>query len=218
MSIRLIDNSSAYRYNHSKGRWMIMLLNDLLAEKKLSRYRLAKDSGVPQTTVVDICSGKAKIEKCSAGTLYRIAKALNVPMERLIEDEIAGVDAVPLRSGFEVFKNNIRHLVKDMGDLDFIIDILEKDEIRKLYDRKWYPESLYLLAMVDYLCRENDIPLCKNYNDIRAQKLKTVIYPSSVIAAASAMNDDTIKQESLKAAIPEFMQFNIVESEVRDVY
>ena len=50
-----------------------MYLNDLLTEKKISKYRLAKESGIPQTTVIDICSRKARIEKCSADTIYKIA-------------------------------------------------------------------------------------------------------------------------------------------------
>lgn len=36
----------------------------------------------------DLCSGKSRIEKCSAETLYRIAKTLNVSMESLIETVI----------------------------------------------------------------------------------------------------------------------------------
>lgn len=195
-----------------------MYLNDLLTEKKISRYRLAKDSGVPQTTVVDICSGKARIEKCSAETLYRIAKALDVPMESLIESEIVTKEPTTRRSSFEVFKSNVCHLVKDKGDIDFIIDTLEADEIRRLYDRKWYPEAFYLLAMVDYLSRENNIPLCKNYNDIRNQSLAKTIYPASAVLSDAAMQTDKHKAETMRNAIPEFMRFNIVESEVRNVY
>ena len=33
----------------------------------------------------------------------------------------------------------------------FIIEILETDEIRRLYERRWYREALYLLAMIDYI-------------------------------------------------------------------
>lgn len=195
-----------------------MYLNDLLTEKKISRYRLAKDSGVPQTTVVDICSGKARIEKCSAETLYRIARVLDVPMESLIESEIVKKEPPTRRSSFEVFKSNVCHLVKDKGDIDFIIDTLEADEIRRLYDRKWYPEAFYLLAMVDYLSRENNIPLCKNYNDIRNQSLAKTIYPASAVLSDAAMQTDKHKAETMRNAIPEFMRFNIVESEVRNVY
>ncbi|MBQ1389649.1 MAG: hypothetical protein IIY78_08480, partial [Clostridia bacterium] len=55
------------------------------------------------------------------------------------------------RADFETFKSNTCHHVKDMGDLDFIVSVIRSDEIRKLYDRGWYPEALYLLAMLDYI-------------------------------------------------------------------
>ena len=44
-------------------------------------YHLCKESGVPQATISDICSGKTSIEKCSAETIFRIARVLNVSME-----------------------------------------------------------------------------------------------------------------------------------------
>lgn len=121
------------------------------------------------------------------------------------------------RMSFETFKSNVCHRVKDNGDITFIIDTLESNEIRTLFERKWYPEALYLLAMVDYLSRENDVPLCTNYNDIRAAKLHTPVFPASVIVASAAMKSDRIRQESVAAAIPEFIRFNIVESDVRNV-
>lgn len=65
-----------------------MTINEILAQRGMSKYRLAKSSGVAQTTVIDICSGKARIEKCAADTLYRIAKALDVTMESLIEGKM----------------------------------------------------------------------------------------------------------------------------------
>lgn len=193
-----------------------MYLNDIMREKNISQYRLSKESGVAQATISDICSGKAKIEKCSADTLYRISKVLNVSMESLIEQAMAQKND-PHRTSFEVFKSNVCHFVKDKGDIDFIIDTLTRDEIRSLYKRKWYAECFYLLAMVDYLSRENDVPLCTKYNDIRNQKMKEVIYPASVILMDETMKTDKHKQESLTHAIPEFLRFNIVESEVRNV-
>ena len=48
-------------------------------------HRLSKESGVPQTTINDICSGKTELEKCSAGTLYWIAKVLGVSIEEILE-------------------------------------------------------------------------------------------------------------------------------------
>ena len=63
-----------------------MDINDLLRESGMTKYRLSKLSGVPHTTLNDLCSGKSRIEKCSAETLYKLAKALQVSMEILIED------------------------------------------------------------------------------------------------------------------------------------
>jgi hypothetical protein len=121
------------------------------------------------------------------------------------------------RLGFEAFKSNICHMVRDMGDLDFVIYILESKEINVFWDKQWYAESLYLLAMVDYLCRENNLPLCAEYAEMRRSKLRETLYPAGVLILCAAMKSDNPKTESVSEAIPEFLRFNIVESEVRNV-
>jgi plasmid maintenance system antidote protein VapI len=189
-----------------------MNINKLLEQQNITKYRLSKKSGIPHTTINDICNNRVDIKKCSAETLYKLAKALDVSMESLV------ADAMEYRADFEVFKSNVCHLVKDMGDVNFIIDTLETDKIRKLYQKKWYPASLYLLAMVDYLSRENDLPICTNYNDIRAAQLKEIIYPAGVVVRCAASGSEQPKRESIETAIPEFIRHNIVEAEVRNVY
>lgn len=195
-----------------------MNLNQMLEQKNITKYRLWKESGVPQATISDICTGKTRIEKCSAETIYRIAKVLDVSMESLIAPVVRSLDEERNRPSFEIFKSNTCHRVKDLGDIPFVIELLQTDQIRKLYDKKWYPEALYLLAMLDYLSRENNIPICKNYNDIRSAKLRQRVYPSSVIILCKTMNSDAPKEECIRLAIPEFLRFNIVESEVRNVF
>jgi len=124
---------------------------------------------------------------------------------------------VKKRPEFELYKSHICHRVKREGDLDFIINVLESGEIRELFDMQWYPESLYLLAMVDYLSRENDLPICSDYTDIRRRKMQQVIYPAGILAMCSAIGSDYYKNESINEAIPEFIRHNIVEAEVRNV-
>jgi transcriptional regulator with XRE-family HTH domain len=175
-------------------------------------YRLAKRSGVPYTTVREICNGKTGIEKCSGETLYKLAKALDVTMEALVED------AMEHRPGFEWYKSQVCHLVKSMGDIDFLIDTLESGKIRELYNKGWYAESLYLLAMTDYLSRENELPLCAEYDDMRRARLQRTVYPAGVLGMCAAFKSDESKSESLREAIPEFLRHNIVEAEVRNVY
>ena len=188
-----------------------MLLTDILAEKEITVYKLSKKSGVPYSTVRDISCGKTGIEKCSGETLYKLAQALDITIERLIED------AVEYRPGFEWYKSQTCHMVKDMGDIDFIIDTLENDRITKLWNKKWYAECLYLLGMIDSLSRENNLPICIEYAEMRRAKLDSIIFPAGVLAMSSAFGSEQPKNESLKEAIPEFLRHNIVESEVRNV-
>ena len=188
-----------------------MTIQDSMKQKKMSIYRLAKTSGVPYATVNDICNGKAQLEKCSAETIYRLAHALNVSMEELL------APCFLKRSSFENFKSTVCHRVKELGDIDFIMDTLESREIRTYYDRKWYPESLYLLAMLDYISRENDIPLCDEYDDLRRCRLEKPVYPASIRAVSAASKSDAAMQRASATAIPEFRRFNIIENEVRNV-
>jgi transcriptional regulator with XRE-family HTH domain len=187
------------------------MIRNILREKNMTIYQLAKESGIPYATANDICNGKTRLEKCTAETVYKIARTLNTSMEELL------APCFFQRSSFENFKSAICHKVKEMGDIDFIIDTLESDAIRTYYNRKWYPESLYLLAMVDYLSRLNDVPIDSEYDDLRRRKLEKTVYPSSLRAMSVAVKDNTVLKEAEKAAIPEFLRFNIVESEVRNV-
>ena len=86
-----------------------------------------------------------------------------------------------ISTSFGTFKSNVCHLVKDYGDLDFLVFVLENDIIRKYWNAPYYAESLYLLAMVDYLSRENDVPLCAEYNDLRKAELTEVLYPAGIL-------------------------------------
>ena len=56
-----------------------------LQEKGLSMYRLSQLSGIPKTTVIDICSGRSAIEKCSGKTIRQLSIALDCTMEDVME-------------------------------------------------------------------------------------------------------------------------------------
>lgn len=186
-----------------------MTIQDALKQKNMSVYRLAQLSEIPYATVNDIYNGKTQLKKCSAETVYRLAHALDISMDEILAPYFLK------RSSFENFKSTVCHRVKEMGDIGFIAETLESQEIRVYYDREWYPESLYLLAMLDYISRENDIPLCDEYDDIRQCKLEKPIYPASLRALSAASKDENVLNRA--AAIPEFKRFNIIENEVRNV-
>ena len=65
-----------------------MIIDDLLKQAHMTKYRLAEQAGIPHATLSDICTGKTKLEKCSAETVYKLAKALGVSMELLTSEGI----------------------------------------------------------------------------------------------------------------------------------
>jgi len=61
-----------------------MNLQTYLDRRNMTKYHLSKISGVPKTTIIDICSGRSDIEKCSAKTVYQLAKALECTIEDIM--------------------------------------------------------------------------------------------------------------------------------------
>ena len=69
-----------------------MMIQSLLRAKNMSMYRLSQISGVPKTTVIDICSGKSDIEGCTAKTVMQLSRALGCTMEELMQIDNARYD------------------------------------------------------------------------------------------------------------------------------
>ena len=69
-----------------------MDLRTMLDEHNMSMYRLSKISGVPKTTIFDICSGKSDIGGCNARTVMLLAKALGCTMEELMKIDTSKYD------------------------------------------------------------------------------------------------------------------------------
>ncbi|MCR5078932.1 MAG: helix-turn-helix transcriptional regulator, partial [Bacilli bacterium] len=66
----------------------MMQLNEYLEKTNMSVYALSKRSGVPYSTTLSICRGKADIEECRLSTLRALAKALDVSLLDLINGDL----------------------------------------------------------------------------------------------------------------------------------
>ena len=188
-----------------------MLLKDYVNKKGFSLYRLSKNTSIPYSTLRDLYINKTPLSKASGEVIYKLATILDVSMEELLSSYMK------TRSSFENFKSETCQKLKRMGDIPFVIELLQSHLIREYYDDQWYPEALYLLSMLDYLSRENGIPVCTDYNDLRKAKLSDILFPAGVIALAKATGNDQYYDEALNNSIPEFLKHNIVESEIRNV-
>jgi hypothetical protein len=58
------------------------------------------------------------------------------------------------RCSFELFKSNVCHWLKEEGDIDFLIQVLESDLIRKYYDssRSSPRSQSFSTALCGFLC------------------------------------------------------------------
>ncbi len=65
-----------------------VIVNELLMRKGMTQEQLATASGIPVTTLGDICLQKTRLDKCEADIVHKLAHALDVPSERLIEDAL----------------------------------------------------------------------------------------------------------------------------------
>lgn len=186
---------------------------DLLECEGISVYECSKRSGIPYSTLSDILKGRTSIDKVSSKHLHALAKALDWTM-----DDLYAYMHVPERTSFETFKNQVRHEVKLLGDINFINQTLDTDMISRYWKWEWFFEAFYLLAMLDYLCRANHVKIPSKYDSIREYSLPETVYPMDINLAAKIDKGLDLRKTAVKESIPEFMKYNIVEKEIRDVY
>ena len=68
---------------------MGMNLQEYIDSINITKYHLSQISGVPKTTVIDICSGKSSLQKCSARTVQLLARALDCTMDFIMSLDTA---------------------------------------------------------------------------------------------------------------------------------
>ena len=187
------------------------MIKKILDEKNISVYKLAKLSGIPYSTLSDIVNGVTELHTCNANTVYRLSKALNVSMETLMELSNSTFD------DFEVFKSNIKHEIKELGDYQFLIQVYLEDRVEKYWKSFKRAEALYLVATIDYLSRINDLPLANRYDEYRSFKLEDFLLPKDIVVDSIIHPDSRLKKEVIENAIPEFLKYNIIEVSLRDV-
>lgn len=192
-----------------------MTLNNLLKQHQLTKYQLSNISLVPYSTICDLFNEKTNLNKSSVDVVYKIAKALNMTIDDLLESVMN--ETQPIRSDFETFKSNTKHLIHDTDALTFLEKTIRSDLVNVYFERKWFPEALYTLAMIDYLSRINNIPLYKKYDSLRKSKLKRIIYPASLLITSAVEKRSVLLKQYFSQSIEEFKRFNIVENELNNV-
>lgn len=119
-----------------------MDLQTLLDQKGMTKYRLSKESGVPNTTVLDLCAGRSSIERCSAKTVHLLSEALGCTMEDLLAldapDERYGEDGLPTDKGY-LECGLPAYLQESIKSMQEAWDLLDKgdEKMRDRWDAPW---------------------------------------------------------------------------------
>lgn len=187
-----------------------MVLRERLIKDGRSLYRLSKESGVPYSTLRDLREGKTDPRKMSAITACKLAKTFGVSVEDLMRPYMDE------RASFTQYKSSVCHELKRLGDAEFIRQTLTDGMVDTYFERSWYPEALYLIAMVDYLSRIHGIPLYTGFEKYRHCRMEEDIYPLGVECIDAIKGGDEAKKKAYEEAIPEFKRFGIIEGNVRD--
>lgn len=118
---------------------------------------------------------------------------------------------------YTTYISELCHLLKSMGDRDFVNQILSFVDIDGLLNLGRKKHALYTVAMIDYVSKENNIPLNPRLEIYRNMKMDELSFPQGVETYAAVVRSDDVKKTVLSNAVDEFLVYNIVETSVRDV-
>lgn len=97
-----------------------MTLQELIESNNYTIYRFSKESTVPKTTLLDLCSGKTSIYKSQAITIKKIADTLGLSMEYIMSLENTNKDylefSIPefLKDSIDNFSKNVKTSLYDV--------------------------------------------------------------------------------------------------------
>lgn len=202
----------------------MMYLNELMNACHMSRAELSARSNIPESTLRDILNGKAQLDRCEAATLYNIAYALDVSVEDILEGYWDALErTAPARiavhddsslMNFYVLADSMLGRLRATGDLAFIDGIDQNGWIERLYQGREYRCALFLLGMLDYLCRKNGVRQVARYDEYRKARLDGPVYALRTLN----VNDDDgafqrARSEAENSAIPELGRYGIYMTE-----
>jgi len=189
-----------------------MTLEELITNKGFTIYSLSKKTKIPYSTLNDLVKGKTRMMCLSFKYGMSLCDALDVQPNYLLEIEPKKpINRVP----FNHFRSNVLHDLKSKGPKEFVNFLMSNHQIDNYHKSGYKEETLYLIALIDTLCKEYDLPkYTHKFKALREHKLDNPFYPGSVHVKFSSF-DEYEKTFNVKC-LDEFKKFNIIESSIDD--
>lgn len=204
-----------------------MYLMNLMNEQYMTRADLSMMSGVPDSTLRDILSGKAQIDHCEAATIYGIADALGTTVEDILnhywdecmeaDDEECEREALHDGHTLLIFYSTVDKLVqlRQFADDSLLASSFTSETfIDYFFDNGFYREAFFLLGLTDYLNRKLGMKADPRFDAYRGYRLDCPVYSLSTLEEYD--NSEELENAKVYAeayAIPELAAFNIFMTE-----
>ena len=203
---------------------MYTFLNDLMKENNMTRAELSRVSGVPESTLRDILSGKAQLDHCESGTILSIADSLDTTVEDILYaywDDLLCSDEIERKTVHDYSSTAHFYMIVDAActdlnehmDLDFVSEICKEKMIESFYQAGFYRAALFLLGLVDYLHRKHGLIPDPQFDAYRASCLDRPVYSLKTLEKDDSDDFICAKDAAEEEAIPELAVFNIFMTE-----
>ena len=197
-----------------------MYLMKLMDDHNMNRADLSRLSGIPESTLRDILNGKARLDRCAAGTLCAIAKALGTTVEEILQHDDRQAkeqtlihDSESMLYFYTMVDASMIKLGR-IGEVAFIEEIYRENWIERFIISGSWRMGLFLLGLTDYLSRKNQLELNPEFDPCRDFCLDQPVY-----SMATLDDDDDpeyfakAKARAERSAVPELARFNIFMTE-----
>lgn len=136
----------------------------------------------------------------------------DIRLHRLMNDDLE----------YDVFRSEICHMYHFDGDYNFIRKVMKSNLVLYFWKKGDTVKSLYTLAMIDYISWKNNVPLFKDYENIREQKLINILYPFEVVIMDNINGNNNYKTRAKEECKKDlcgsfFYRHNIIERNIEDV-
>lgn len=114
-------------------------------------------------------------------------------------------------SDFDLFISSLKHQLKHIGNEKFIQKYESEPPITEKH------KLLYIVSMIKTICQENKLVIPEwigKYDKVRMEKL---LFPYGTILYTQITKDNSMLEEKRDKAIKEFMEHNLIETNLRDV-
>ena len=187
-----------------------MTFKELIKQKNITSYQLAKATDIPYTTINDLLNGKTCMGNIRLKHALAIASVLDVDINLLI-----GLDTIEVEE-FRYFRNNTLMELKRKGYQEFITWVISTRMIDYYYKNNKREYAYYLLALIDYLSKQNNLPIyISRYNNIRKEKLDKPFFVGSDLYSFDTFEAAT--NELHITPIDEFKKYNLIEGDITNV-